>query len=283
MPLINTTWGNTERSGGAPRELFSFYLGGTRAWRYANSSAAITVGGIVYDPAVITRDDIERSDDDESQRLVVRLPITLPLVTELKKTQYAIWQVVILRWHDTASGTKTAVFFNGTIASTTFENSAEVRLELVGREAAFKRSIPAGLIQRHCIWQTFSPECGVDPNATNTLGPIWKTTATVSSVDTKIHTITMTSTASPAAGFFTAGWIEMSDTIQQRLLINKHLSGFVLQLLGKIPTSLIVGTVVTLLPGDDKLLSTCRDRFLNVANFMGFNQLPQSNPLLRLN
>lgn len=122
---------------------------------------------------------------------------------------------------------------------------------------------------RQCPWRLYSPECGVDKAAFAIAG-------TATTYDAAV--ITVAAAAGQADGYFAGGLVEFGDDAR---MIVRHV-GSSLTLSGKFPrlSDAIAGSgaaAVTIYPGCDKSLTTCRDRFNNIAR-NGSLPLMSDNP-----
>jgi hypothetical protein len=268
-PLLGSAWAAAERLGGKPKILFTFVVG-TRMWRYVQGNADVTVlrTGLTYTAAQIQVDgDTDRRDDLGPQRIAVRIGIRAEVVDALRTNQTEACYLGIHRYHVSA-GSESA-----NPARWAFGNIANVRvtrgwctLELQTEEAYWENLAPRAILSTHCQKDTYSAECGVDPDAFATACNV---TAAVGAA------VTVDSVGGRPDDYFSFGILKIGNQFWH---VPKQV-GTAVTIFGALPRGLTLPAAATLYAGDDLTHETCRDKFDNLDEFLGFKWLPTSNPL----
>lgn len=270
-PLLSDAFALAERVGGAPVHLYTFARG-TVMWRYTSDGLALTVAatGVSYAAAKIDHDEIQRKDESGATDIQVTLASRLAVVDAIRDGSTEPMTLAIHRYHPSAGGTP-ARFAYGQIGSLSLDSAAGT-CELVLRtsEAAFDTDVPRALVTVQCAKSTYSAECGVK----------WEDFAADAAIVSVGHrTITVDSVGTKPDGYYDFGMVKLASPGRELLYIQRQV-GTQLTVFNEVPASFIPTTAVQLLSGDDKSAATCRDRFGNIARFLGFPWLPAKNPLL---
>ncbi len=260
----------SSRSGGRPVDLYKF-VSGAQEWRYTTESAGFTYASQVYLARAITHSEPNDAADNPGQ-----IRITLPDNDAL--AQFFIngvpalpIQVTIYQIHRN-DPTDERIIFIGEVSSDDSDLPVGTLVcdPIQGR---FILGVPRGLFQREqCIWTLGDPNtCGLD------LTPFTLANVAVSAVSTvNLGWITVPG----AAAFGGSDPIYFKDGVlvfgEYRGMIDAQ-AGNDIKLMQRIP-SLIVGSIVSLIAGDDHRVETCRDKFNNAAQAMVFPAMPFSNP-----
>lgn len=279
--------------GGQPRNLYTF-LRGDRVWSYNSAGRVLAIpfasGTVTYTPALITRGRIQRGSDSGALRTHIKIARTVPIAAELSR--YSTFPIYcgIHRWQGAADvGMLPPLQHFGSIANVVL-NEGFVECDVVTGEAAFAQVFPSKAFSVHCPLGTYSGRCGVDEAA-------FSIDATILAMDRSKMTLdfvrpdwTHDEGAGPVTdavpdSWFDAGqivWTEDTECPRERVYIESGLTGIganEFQILGPVPYGAAVGDAVKLVAGDDRSLTTCRKKFNNVRNFLGFDQLPVEDPL----
>lgn len=267
MPLLTSAFALAEKLGGKPRVLFTIAIG-ARMWRHAGSvkDVTVTATGLTYKAAKIQVDsDIERRDETGPQRITVKMGIRLPVVAALRGAGTTEPMYMgIHRYHPSVGGTPARWAF-GEIKSVGVKRGWCV-VEFETDEAAWEDDVPRAIFAPHCQKDTYSPECGVNMDD-------FAVDAAVTDVDGL--SITVDSVSGKADGYFgNGGLLKLGNNFYHVLTQ----VGTTLTLFRPPPRGLSLPAAVTLYPGDDLTHETCRDKFDNLDNFLGFKWLPSSDP-----
>ncbi len=234
----------------------------TQAWYYTSADHSITYDGHVYLPAAIQRGDIVK----ESELNNVQLDITFPIADFARR--YVVTSpvystlVTIYLYQDNANvfmayeGEITKISLSGgNTCSITLKEHTELDIKL-----------PRILIQPACNHILFDSNCSLVKNT-------WKVPAVVDTIGDL--EITCAILASYADGYFTQGIAEFDGDLR---FILGHWGGRITFYYPFI--DLEVGDTVNVFPGCDKSPSTCKNKFNNLAHYLGCPYVPRKNPVL---
>jgi hypothetical protein len=160
--LISSAYSALESIGYRPRELYTFARG-DQVWRMTGGTSLLTIfgrPGLSYQPALITRDRIERSDESRSSSVTVRVARTTPVADALREVRASPMTLRLERWQDKDADHPAPVVIipAGEIANVRLVGGwveFEVLNGLTG-DAVFDLPFPSRLISRQNQWPTFS-------------------------------------------------------------------------------------------------------------------------------
>lgn len=156
--------------------------------------------------------------------------------------------------------------FRGRVVATKRAFASVVLLAESGETVTRRKGIPA-LLQRPCRHPLYFGGCKLSYNA-------WKVGATASALTNS--TVTVAAAANKPDGWYNGGILEYKGQMQT---IRKHV-GTSLQMLSGIPkltADIAAGPlVVTIAPGCDRTINTCRDKFDNLLNHGGLDKLSET-------
>lgn len=254
----------------SPVELFFFQRGG-ECWPYTSADSPQLLNGKTYKPVTVTRGAFERNDEAGSSTVQVQLDRTLKVVDQfLDGSGPSPVNLTIFRRH--RSDAEYVVIFKGVVANAELTGE-EVSLQCVSPLSSQEKQIPRELILRTCPHVLYGNRCLLNPTH-------WGQTGYVHHFSGSIPVIYDAS--GPDTEYFVAG-VAYHTASGQRL--------FILSQTGSINPGIItlsspigwaVNDEVILYPGCDRVHSTCRDKFDNIANFGGFPLHPERNPFISL-
>jgi hypothetical protein len=290
MPLISSIFSTLERLGSKPRDLSSF----TRAnemWRLTSAGRPITVTysgtDVVYTPGLITRERIQRSAETGALKVHVKIGRTVPVAAALLEYRTFPMVLGIHRYQDDPTAQPVLQAY-GDVSGVTL-NEGWVELDLVSAEALFSQPLPRLVFSPTCQLATYGFRCGVDETLFShdtTIVSIERSTVVVDSIATHSVEDLDPITGDPlgtfhdepvADGYYDGGQIKMGDT-RERVFVASS-TGTEFHIFGGLPTGILVGDAITLIAGDDRSLKTCHDKFNNVPNFIGWPDLPVTDPM----
>jgi len=161
-----------------------------------------------------------------------------------------------------------SVIFIGQIKSVSFKGVA-AEAECVGFEHFLKMGVPLWRYQLNCNHKLFDAGCGL-------VKATYKVTATVT-LDATKTVLTSATFGGYDAGYFVGGLVEFEG--ERRTIV--AYSGNTITLNFKM-INLAGNDSVDAYPGCDGRIETCRDKFDNIDNFLGFPFIPQENPARRM-
>lgn len=256
---------DTSYTAGKPVEMYKIEQGSS--FRYFTTHAKpVSIVNQVYTPKNIVRDEVETSDDSFKGGLTLTLPRTDPFAVELIGQSLEIPMVVTLfRGHlDGTSATNVSVYWKGRVVTTKAQNN-EVKIDCESVFTSLKRAGLRARYEKTCRHEVFDGGCKL--NEAN-----YRKVATISSIN--VMDVVLSGEAANI-GYYTGGMIIFPDGSTR--LILKH------ETQGKITMSRPhpggqPGQRVTLLPGCDHSIATCKAKFNNYINYGGWPYIPIKNP-----
>jgi uncharacterized phage protein (TIGR02218 family) len=252
-----------------PVELYHVWRDAGVHWRYTDGDVSVTFGGDVYNPATLSR----TSTKYDARLEVTTLEITASFVTDPTLEFISINPIEILwisvsKLHRDQDPLEADVIFVGQIKSVSFKGTT-ASITCVGFEHFLRQPVPKWRYQLTCNHIVFDSKCTlVEAN--------YKTTATVTldSTGTKLTSATF---GGEVDGYFTGGKVLFGD--EARTVIS-HV-GSVVTLMYKF-RELEDNNSVDAYPGCDGRAETCRDKYNNIINYLGFPFIPEENPAMRM-
>jgi uncharacterized phage protein (TIGR02218 family) len=189
-----------------------------------------------------------------------------------RKYDYADVQIFMVNWADLTQGK--VILLTGKFGAVTI-NEFGFQVELNGL-AARLANVRGDIYQPTCRVDLGSAECGVD------VTPLMQS-GTVATTD-GARNLTATGLSATDA-YFSGGlltWLtgaNAGDSVEVRQWTS---SGSAIVLYLKARATIAVGDTFEIQPGCDKLFSTCKDKFSNVANFRGEPYIPGTDYLLTI-
>jgi uncharacterized phage protein (TIGR02218 family) len=249
--------------GGAPVELY-YFQSGSDYWCYTSGDVAVNYAGRDFTPAIITRGDIDESDEDQAGSLEITV-LRNNNVAALFIPDLPIHPVTLQVYRFHRGDSETVCFWSGEIASCEFSGST-VKLTGLPVSRAFRRNVPTLTFQSQCNWAVYSSQCGLDKGS-------YRVTAVITGVSGAL--LYAAAFATHPDGYFRSGWVETAAG--ETHFITAH-SGTGLTLLTPF-RSLQPGDTVYAYPGCDRTLVACA-AFGNGVHFCGFPFIPTKNPFV---
>lgn len=250
-----------------PVEIYHMWRpNGSTHWYYTSGDSPITYGGNLYIPATIERDAVSYNANLEVSSMNVQAAaITEPATHYLALNPIeTIWLDVKKLFRD-QDPYEAAVVFVGQIKSVAFKGG-EAQAEVVGFEYFLKQQLPIFRYQPQCNNFLFDDLCGL--NAAS-----WAVSANVTQVSGSI--LTCSAVSGYADGYFSLGHLKWGDYWRH---ITTHV-GSNLTMRYFLP-EIAAGQTITVYPGCNLDISTCKDKFDNVLNFFGHPYIPIKNPAM---
>lgn len=258
-----------------PLELYKIWSGSTY-WYYTNSDVAVDFeaapGG--YVPATISRGSMEYNSQLDVHTMKVQFSgITDPVVQYIAQNPIDIVWIEISRLFRDQDPLEKSVIFIGQVKSVSFKGvSAEA--ECVGFEHFLKMGIPLWRYQLNCNHKFLDAGCTAGWTqgkfASNAAIPI------IVILDAT-KTILTSTTFGGLPNYFLGGLVEFEG--ERRTVIAQD--GNTVTLNFKM-IALESDDTVYCYPGCDGRIETCRDKFSNIDNFLGFPFIPEENPARRM-
>lgn len=247
-------------------EVYSFQQG-SDVYNYTSSMEAITVGGIVYEPLEIARGPISAGPEERATTMEIVMPGSnafARLYIGIAPPDVAILTITKVHRNDNDP----RVTFVGRVQAVAFsEDNRNATLNIVPIAGSSTRPMP-----RH----TFSGICDnvlYDGNCT-IAEALFRHTDTVSGVSADQRTISVANLLSAkGADWAVPGFVTFQN--EKRLILAQSGDSISLNLRFTVnPT----GSDVIVQAGCDKLATTCKTKFNNLANFSGFPYVPLKPP-----
>jgi len=258
------TYNALEISGyaGRPYELYQFSTA-DQSWYFTSADHPISYLGQVYNPETIKRTNTSQTAEAKGGTVRVSLPKENPIPQQFVAFSPSTPMfVVIFRGHE--GDADVVVNFTGKVTMTSFGDFAE--LNCIPESDVLKNSIPAMQFQAPCNHFLYDAGCTIDKNLFSLLGEI-------SAIDATGAIVTVTAAGTKPGGWFTAGYLEIG---QQRRMIILH-AATVLTLMAPL-FGVAAGAAVTLYAGCMRDFRTCKNKFDNTKNYIGFQWVPTKNP-----
>ncbi len=231
-----------------------------------NYQNEIIYKGKTYKRAVYERSEFERAVNDEIQCSIVFATQESILPYVFSFTAKTI-KCIIRRYFPSLDLAKT--IFVGDCIGVGIVDSKVLSARFVDKLSMMKKKIPDILYQSYCNNMLYDRRCGVDKLA-------YRYTATVSYGSNSAELLSATFGA-VAEHFFTYGKAEYQGEIRMITYHNKADNKIRLHFPFEQD---INGKQIVVYAGCDKTASTCKNKFNNIQNFLGFPYIPSRNPVL---
>lgn len=157
------------------------------------------------------------------------------------------------------------VIFTGSLRRMGIQNRM-AKAEFESKARQLRVRLPKIIYQSYCNWDVFDIDCGL--SIFN-----WRVPATITVNGSELISTVF---GTYDDGYFTAGRVQ-HDTDERWILDH---TGNVLTLQVPFDSRVQTGTVVYALPGCDGSPDTCKNKYDNFDNFLGFPYIPSNNPCL---
>jgi uncharacterized phage protein (TIGR02218 family) len=266
---------------GSPVELYDLTFG-TRQYRWTSADTNITWKGNLYTAIPIQRTQIILAPAQELDLLEITMPATneFPaMFVDIVPSRLASLTITRIHWQDELADTIDGyvVIFRGFVQSVAFsKNNFESRLAVTPISMNLNKPVPLWTYQSLCNHMLFDAGCGLIENERDPADPtkyLYRRDCVVSSASGNILTVTGMEDKDP--GWATAGFVQSGEEEFRTVL--EHRSGGILDLI--LPFYYpIDGLPVKVWVGCDHASETCRTKFTNIVNYLGFEFVPTKNP-----
>lgn len=248
---------------GSPAELYRFtYLNVQHTW--SSGDVEFTYNSDVYKPYPIQRSAAVMTQVTEKATLDLTVPIDNPISALFNAgPPESTIGITVFRRHRIDDDEQYITIFKGRVGAR----------EIRGHEAVLSCepvSVSAKRIGLRLVYDVICPHSLYDSRC-KVLRTSFQVDAVILSLDGT--TAIVQGAAEFPDGWFSYGVVEVGSVSR---MINKH-EGAGLTLMHPLPQETI-GQACVLLPGCDKLRSTCDQKFSNIPNYGGFSWLPEKNP-----
>lgn len=253
----------TSVDSGVPVELYKF-VGTNRDYLYTSHSKIITFNSEVYIPIAMDRGDISTTDSQDKQELTVTIPVDTQLVEDyVFDIAPPALEVTVYRLH--RDDNDFVQYWYGRVSSFALKGR-KVSIKIPsGFDLLFGAVLPNIYFQTMCNHVLYGPFCGVNrASFTHTT-----TVATVNSTTV----FSLTDDGGRPDGWYNGGEVVLGS---ERRLVLAHVGD---QITINHPfRAMVVGDTVDIAAGCDRTIGTCRAKFSNQLNFLGFPYLPKKDP-----
>jgi len=254
--------------GGAPVELFLFRdSAGQVVESLTTGEDELLDGLVLYRPGVVNRTSIRQTSEETTGSIEIRVPADSAFAQRFKSYLPAKpISVIVYRYHATDLSVERRPLFIGSVTSIDFDAEGIATVACTPVTAATGKKVPWQVYKKGCNWALYGHGCGVLRAAFET--PVLVYTATG-------DTLVSTTVDAFDDGWFRHGYVEVVSTGERR---------FILEHIGDTLTleypffNLPAGEALIVVAGCDRSEETCRVKFNNLPNYLGFDYIPDTNP-----
>jgi len=251
-----------------PAELYHIWIQ-DRHFYHTSGDTPIVFQGKKYLPGTIGRGEISFNAELEVSELEVTFSrITQPMIEYIANNPVDLAWIEVIKLFRDSDPLEGNPIFIGQIHTISFQGAAATA-KCVGFEFFLSQLIPRWEYTEHCNHIVGDSGCGVDLSSST-----YSVTATVSVEDAEGLILSSSAFGSYADDWFTYGWAQWET---EKRPIHAHF-GITIELKYAF-SNLQTGQSVTVYAGCDNRIETCRDKFANVVNFLGFPYIPEDNPV----
>jgi len=244
-------------------ELYEMSVGSDIKY-YTTYSQDVLFAGNTYQAKPIRRGDFNFSQNLRSVKLKIDVPLTETIQRYIANSPVEPISIKITRVFLDESGDSIVIFQGEVIDVTITKYHAQVYVESYTK--VFRNKIPKAIFQARCNHMVFDERCGLIENNYKVEAIVTVNQAELTSNDFTAYD----------SGYFTGGHVVYDGDMR---LITRH-SGDTLNLHIPFDGRLTTGKTVAVYPGCDKTPSTCKNKYGNFTNFLGFPYIPESNPTI---
>lgn len=252
-----------------PVEIYHIWRGDVH-FRHTSADLAVDYDGYTWAPATIQRGAVSLASDMKSSEVAVTFLKTDPAISAyIASTPMVLARIEIRKLFRDQDPLESQLVFMGEIVGVGIKGLA-AQATCAGVEHILQNQLLQEYYQPECNHTAFDAGCGLS-EASHAITP----TVTVDASGTVL-------TASAFAGY-DDGWFQLGKVLfdGDYRMITDH-TGSTVTIQYKF-ADLETGDTVTVLPGCDGNVDTCRDKFANLNHFFGFPFIPIDNPAMWTN
>lgn len=260
---------NEEATQRKPAELYHIWRENGDVWRYTSGDIGVIYDGNAYTPATISRGAVKYDLTLDITTMALNVSyLSNPAIEYLSINPIEILWIAVMKLHRDQSPLEVDYVFTGQIKNCKFQG-VKAQATCVGFEHFLKKSIPSWRYQLTCNHKVFDDLCTLDKDdyVTETIVAVSSSGLQYTSVDFGLQD----------DGFFIGGEVISGD--ESRTITNH--SGNIITVMYKM-SNIVNGDTVFAYPGCDGRAETCRDKYSNILNFLGFPFIPVENPAVRV-
>lgn len=249
-----------------PVDLFHIWqTDGSQHWYYTSGDVDISFDSQTWEGASLVAGEVRYDSTLDINSMTITVPALDPAVADYLAVNPVdpLW-ISQKRLHREQSPLEASLVFIGQIKKVSFKGLAG-SVECVGFEHFLQKPVPLWRYQINCNHKLFDDRCALTKSS-------YKTTEAVT-IDASLCVLTGTAFGTEDDGYFTGGEVVYGS--ESRAIV-AH-SGTSITLAYKF-LELTGPGVVDVYPGCDGRPETCRDKFNNIENRLGFENSPTENP-----
>lgn len=261
-----------------PAELYHLWQDGILDKYFTSGDTPVDYDGNTYLPATVKRGRFKRSSNMEGTTVSIEFQgIDEPLRDYIdQSTVNTVW-MSIMKIHRDMSPVEVNTTFVGRLKTISFKGEISAKVTVAGLKSLFKKAVPKYRYQPTCNHLLYSAECTLLKTDFDYSGVV-----DVLSTDGLYFESTEIRTAMIADGIDPNNWCRYgyAEFGNYKRVITLH-SGKEFSLRYRLP-DMVVSDTVTVYAGCDGRKATCFNKFDNILNFLGFNEIPWDNPVTTL-
>lgn len=257
-------------SDGTPVELFLFEDDiALNNWAFTTGDSQLVDGSITYLPDIISRTSVSQKAGETPGAIEIAIPGNSNLASQF--IEYLPARPIslrVFRYHRTDAGEEKRVVFIGRAASISFDDEGAVAsIACYPVTKSSGRTVPWQIYKGGCNWALYGVGCGVLESSFELDSP--------SILAVNGDQIQAAEFSTFDDRWFANGYLRVVSTGEVRF-ITDHV-GDTITLVYPI-SGLGVGDAIKVYPGCDRTAQTCRDKFNNIANYLGWDYIPSDSP-----
>jgi uncharacterized phage protein (TIGR02218 family) len=253
--------------GGAPVEMYQFQSSdGT--WLSTSADHYVEMQGKLFAPAAIKRTQTNQDNDAKNGHITVTVAHTHPVAAKFVAfIPTSPLSLTIFRSHVGEPGDVGVVVFSGRVLSARFAEGDTCEMDCAPDSEMLTRNVASQVYQKQCNRVLFDAGCGVSASG-------HRLESTVTAVGAFGGSLTVAGADAQPNGWWAYGYAERANG--DRRMVTSH-SGVVVVLIMPF-SSMAANEAIILYAGCDRMFTTCRNKFGNAQNFLGFPWIPSKNP-----
>jgi uncharacterized phage protein (TIGR02218 family) len=271
----------TPHLGTRPIYLYRFTRGST-VWHFADYAIDIVAGAVTWNAQDISHESIVMSGDFVNDGVQILCGTDDPAHPLRYYIESKAGEKMVCEIFQTDADTLTvdlaAPIWIGDIGQVAFQDKGVIQGTIGSVQRIAEMDLPRISIQRPCNLHLYDEFCTVDKAAYTTTATITWISPTgewieADAFETKI-------TAEGDINWFALGRCYFGT--QKRLIMGSKAAGIAKRMKLNSPFyGLTVGSVVTATAGCNKRIETCRDKFGNLENHLGWKYMPNQHPQIK--
>jgi len=244
--------------------LYKVVINGTATNWYTSRKEAFEYDGDTYTPASIEKSSYAKEGGGEPSEITLKMPVNSHFISRISSFAPVVAMVYVYIVSTEEESPTPTLLFRGEV--TEIKVSADYIAEVTLAEDLLPKKLPALFIQPACNHSLFSDGCTLDKDdfaeeieISSLVSPINLASDDLLLFDNNYFMRGMAIYSGEVR------YITASDTLT--IEINLPFE------------SDVEGETITIYPGCDKQANTCRTKFDNFNNFLGFVKVPKKNPI----